>query len=77
MCSGTYYIIIGALSLPTSNFASPRRRGTIRFSLSFILILTPISNLLGFLYYWCTNLGLNNARVQKLGLLEVSVPVPL
>ena len=35
MCSGTYYLIIGALRLPTSN--SLRRGGEVRYSFSFAL----------------------------------------
>ena len=39
-----------------------------RFSLSFSFILTPISHLLGFLYYWCMNLGLKMSKYKKLRL---------
>ena len=63
MCSGTYYLILGALSLPTSN--SPR--WSEHFSLSYILILILIIHLLGFPYPQYANSSLTMHEYKNWG----------
>ena len=60
-----------------AQFASPRWRGTLRFSSSSNLIRTYLNHLIRFLNYRCMNSGLITQKHSILGILGTHVPVHL
>ena len=61
--------------LPRRSEASPRRRGTLRFSSSSNLIRTYLNHFLRFLNYRCTNSGLIIQKHSIMGILGTHVPI--